>query len=134
MLGVTHHAVWRFIKRWRPGWSFDEASEELRELAARAVPTRRKSIRRDARIYAVLSDLGEHIDLVVRDEAVITVLDGEWSARREPPREEEVMACEALERRAWERRLARRRRGSARNRGSPGSLGDMGDRRPRPLR
>ncbi len=96
-LGVTHHAILRFIKRWRPGTGFAEARRQMRELAARAVPTRRRSIRRDAWIYTALSQVGEHIELLVRDDAVITVLDGTWAEAHYPLPEEQAMAFEALE-------------------------------------
>jgi hypothetical protein len=87
MLHVTLHAVERFIRRWRPGTPFAEARALLEKVAANAVATRRRTIRRDAWIYTSLTDAGETIQLAVRDSTVVTVLDracergcteGEW--------------------------------------------------------
>jgi hypothetical protein len=77
MLYVTHHAVERFIKRWRPGTAVAEARRLLEELAAHAGPTRRRTLPRDATIYTTMTDAGERVLLAVRDGAVITVLDPE---------------------------------------------------------
>jgi hypothetical protein len=52
MLHVTIHAVERFIRRWRPGTPFAEARALLEKVAANAVATRRRTIRRDAWIDA----------------------------------------------------------------------------------
>ena len=75
MIHVSHHAVERFIRRWRPGMPFAEARPILEQVAANAVPTRRRTIRRDAWIYTSLTDAGETIQLAVRDNTVVTVLD-----------------------------------------------------------
>jgi hypothetical protein len=73
-LGVTHHAVQRFMKYWRVGRSLDDVETELRALAAEAVPTRRRTLPGDAWIYFAHSQSGERILLAVRDSAIVTVL------------------------------------------------------------
>jgi hypothetical protein len=72
---VTDHAVERFIQRWRPGTPIAEARAYLEELAARAAATKRRTLVGDARVYTVMTDDGEHIELAVRDNVVVTVLD-----------------------------------------------------------
>ncbi len=75
MLHVTHHAVQRFVRRWRPGMPFAEARTLLARIAASAVATRRRTLRRDAWIYTSQTDEGETIQLAVRDNTIVTVLD-----------------------------------------------------------
>lgn len=73
-LAVSHHAVERFVERWRPGLAGADARAELEALAANASPTRRRTLKGDARIYVVATPEGESIPLAVRDGLVITVL------------------------------------------------------------
>ena len=73
MLLVTHHAVDRFIKHWRPGMPWLEARECLEALAARSSRSKRK-IRRDAGLRIATTERGERIPLIVRGRTVVTVL------------------------------------------------------------
>jgi hypothetical protein len=73
-IGVSDHAVARFIERWRPNATHLEARAELERLAAGASPTRRLTKKRDARIYTSGTAAGESIPLAVRDDTVVTVL------------------------------------------------------------
>jgi hypothetical protein len=101
MLAVTHHAVERFIKRWRPGMAFDEARAMLEELASHAVATRRKTLLGDARVYTSMTDEGEHVHMAVRDDTIVTVLDASFSEEqavvRAPDVETQAILIEALD-------------------------------------
>lgn len=74
MLHVTHHAVERFIKYWRPGVSLHEARQSLETLVGRSAATRRKTLPGDAWIHLAVTERGEQIGLAVRDNTVVTVL------------------------------------------------------------
>jgi hypothetical protein len=93
VLKVTDHAVERFIQRWRPGMPFAEGRARLEELVARAAATRRKTLLRDARVYTVLTDAGERIEMAVRDGVVVTVLDAESDEARSARCESEDQAA-----------------------------------------
>jgi hypothetical protein len=73
-LAMTEHAVVRYVERWRPGLSFEDARAELQSLADRAAPTRHRTVKQDARIYLGESPAGEPVPLAVRDRTVVTVL------------------------------------------------------------
>ena len=75
-LSLTHHAILRFVERWRPLASYQDARVELGELAALASMTKRQSAKRDAWLFVAVSPTrGERVFLVVRDGVVVTVLD-----------------------------------------------------------
>ena len=72
--GVTHHSIEAWLTKWRPKADPDAATAELHALVAAAVPTKRKSLGRDATIWSSVTADGEQVCLVVRDGTVVTVL------------------------------------------------------------
>lgn len=90
-LGITLHALERFVERWRPGVQLDAARAELEVIVHGAGPTNRRTLgHRDAWIYVGTSAAGERVELAVRDSAVITVLPPE-SDRYHPKRAPDVV-------------------------------------------
>lgn len=76
-LGVTDHAVERYIKRYRPALDKLAARAELEALAAGAAPTKRQTLVGDARMYLGTTPDGEKVPLAVRGDAVVTVLEAD---------------------------------------------------------
>jgi hypothetical protein len=105
-LYVTDHAVERFIHRWRPGVSKEEALVELQEIVQEATPTRKRTLTGDADLYVAMSPAGERIAFAVREKTIITVLpgNGEGQNLRDCSADEEhveesratIEACQAM--------------------------------------
>lgn len=73
-LDFTHHAIEQFASRWRPESPEDEVEAEFRAIVQGAAATRKRTRNGDARIYVATSARGEQIELLVREDAIITVL------------------------------------------------------------
>ena len=73
-LSLTAHALEQFATRYRPEATLAACEAELAEIVARAAPTKRLTLNRDAAIWLAVDDAGEPVHLVVRDRTVITVL------------------------------------------------------------
>lgn len=73
-LPLSGHSIERFIDRYRPEATAAEARAELQEIANGAAPTRRLTVKGDARVYVGTSRLGERVPLAVRDGVVVTVI------------------------------------------------------------
>jgi hypothetical protein len=73
---ITKHAVDRFIQHWRADLQHTEARELLIRLVARSRATGIRTRPGNAWVHVTVTDHGEHICLVVRDDgAIVTVLD-----------------------------------------------------------
>jgi len=75
MTHITKHAVDRFIQYWRADLQDTQGRELLTQLVARSSATGIRTLPGNAWIHVAVTDQGEEICLVVRDGAVVTVLD-----------------------------------------------------------